>query len=56
MKNIKTTIAGIMTGLAGTALNLAAMFDGDPSTTWSWEGLIAIFAAFGLFFAKDHDK
>lgn len=54
MKNWRTTAVGVLSGVALIITQLIALFDSDPATVFSLEGVLAGFAAMGIgWFAKD---
>ncbi len=57
MKSWKTTLIGILTGAGILVVQLIAVLDSDPETTWSIAQFSAGLAAMGIgWFARDNDK
>lgn len=57
IKNWRTTIVGIMTGLMLAAPQIINLLDNDPATIFDLNFLLAALGAMGIgVFAKDGDK
>lgn len=50
----RTTLMGILTLVGVVALQLKNVFDGDPTTGFDFEAIVAALAGVGLLFARDN--